>query len=305
MQDRYEAFQPIEQLSIFISYKWNEISEREADRLCQVLELSKIRPIRDKYCLQYGESIKEFMNSITMCYGVILIICDDYFYSINCMYEGITTMLNCKKTAIIRMVESSIYNMEFKQKIKKHWDEFIKGELSVGDLEKAELICNNIDDFITWISDTNSVAPNDSSQFEKELNKHIAKMSLNISSYQDMVIDLMNSKYVTISKVCEPACEERYFFRNIDFSIQNSPVQEFSCFYNFVITLDRIDKKENVDIYINSVVGIEEGTMGADFSKYYFVIPKQESLETLAFEEKIGKEKSEIEYNKHRIIINL
>lgn len=37
----------------------------------------------------------------------------------------------------------------------------------------------------------------------------------------------------------------------------------------------------------------------------HFVIPKQESLDTLAFEEKLGKGKSDIEYDKRRLIVNL
>lgn len=45
--------------------------------------------------------------------------------------------------------------------------------------------------------------------------------------------------------------------------------------------------------------------MGLDFSKYYFVIPMQESLDKLAYEEKLGKERSEIKYFMRRIIIHL
>ena len=77
------------------------------------------------------------------------------------------------------------------------------------------------------------------------------------------------------------------------------------CFYNFVLSLERCDNNEHVDISINNVVGIEEGNWGVNFAKYYFVIPKQKSLDALAFEEKLDKEKSEIEFDKRRLIVKL
>ena len=100
----------------FISYKWNEISEDEANRLCKQLALYQINPIRDKYNLEYGDSIVSFMNSLKECDGVILIICEEYFFSINCMYEGITAMKNCKKKSLIRLVENSIFTDKVKRK---------------------------------------------------------------------------------------------------------------------------------------------------------------------------------------------
>ncbi len=67
--------------------------------------------------------------------------------------------------------------------------------------------------------------------------------------------------------------------------------------------MEKYDTKERVDIYINNVVGIDKGNCRENFSKYYFVIPKQNSLDNLAFEEKLGKEKSVIEYDERRIVI--
>ena len=75
---------------------------------------------------------------------------------------------------------------------------------------------------------------------------------------------------------------------------------------NFLIIIqEKYDTNELIEIQINNVVGIQQGCMGLDFSKYYFVIPMQESLDKLAYEEKLGKERSEIKYFMRRIIIHL
>lgn len=109
---------------------------------------------------------------------------------------------------------------------------------------------------------------------------------------------------IVISDVCDLVGEERYNYKNIYYFIQESPVKYFKCFYSFIFILERCDIKENVDISINNVVGIEEGNWETNFSKYYFVILKQSSLDTLAFEEKLGKDISEVKYDKRRIIIS-
>lgn len=305
MKERFEALSVDKETSFFISYKWNEISEKEADRICKQLALYQINPVRDKYRLKYGNSIMSYMNSLNECNGVILLICDEYFFSINCMYEGITAMQNCKNKTLIRMVDSSVFSNEFKRKIAEFWDDFDATGMLGADKEKLKKVRENYQKFVFWISDTNSVNPDNTMQFVNELKKHIAKVFLESFNYSNMVEDLISSKEIVISKVCDPVCEEFYHYKNIDYSIQESPVEYFKCFYNFVLSLEKCDTKELVDISINNVVGIEEGKCGINFSKYYFVIPKQESLDTLAFEEKLGKDKSDIEYDKRRLIVNL
>lgn len=79
MKECFETLAVKRKIDFFISYKWNEISEDEANRLCKQLALYQINPIRDKYNLEYGDSIVSFMNSLKECDGVILIICEEYF----------------------------------------------------------------------------------------------------------------------------------------------------------------------------------------------------------------------------------
>lgn len=82
MKECFETLAVKRKIDFFISYKWNEISEDEANRLCKQLALYQINPIRDKYNLEYGDSIVSFMNSLKECDGVILIICEEYFLGI-------------------------------------------------------------------------------------------------------------------------------------------------------------------------------------------------------------------------------
>lgn len=303
MKECFETLAVKRKIDFFISYKWNEISEDEANRLCKQLALYQINPIRDKYNLEYGDSIVSFMNSLKECDGVILIICEEYFFSINCMYEGITAMKNCKKKSLIRLVENSIFTDKVKRKVAEFWDNFDETKVLGDEKEKLKQVRENYQEFVFWITDTNVVKPDDIIQFEKELKKHVEKVFLESYNYYNMVEDLINSKKDQISKVCDPICEEYYYYRNINYIIQDSPVEYFKCMYNFILLLEKYDAKELVNISINNVVGIEEGNFGENYSKYYFVIPKQESLDTLAYEEKLDKDKSEIEYDMRRITI--
>ena len=305
MKEHLEPLTIERHFDFFVSHKWNnKISDEETKRICEQLVLYQINPIVDKYNLKYGESIVAFMDGIKKCNGVILLICNDYFFSINCMYEGITAMKDCKNKTIIRIVESSIFSNDFKGSVAKFWDECDETKmLGEEDKQKLKKVRDNYQEFVFWISDTHVVKTNDILQFEKELNKHIEKVFLEGSNYYDMVEDLNSSKKVAISKVCDPVGEEYYYYKNINYLIQDSPVDYFKCIYNFTLSLEKYDTKERMDIYINNVVGIDKGNYGENFSKYYFVIPKQNSLDNLAFEEKLGKEKSVIEYDERRIVI--
>lgn len=303
MKERFETLTVKRKMDLFISYKWNEISEDEANRICKQLVLYQINPVRDKYNLEYGDSIVSFMNSLMECDGVILIICEEYFFSINCMYEGITAMKKCKKKSLIRLVENSIFTDKVKRKVAEFWDNFDETKVLGDEKEKLKQVRENYQEFVFWITDTNVVKPDDIIQFEKELKKHVEKVFLESYNYYNMVEDLINSKKVQISKVCDPVGEEYYYYKNINYIIQDSPVEYFKCIYNFILSLEKYDTKELVNISINNVVGIEEGNFGENYSKYYFVIPKQESLDTLAYEEKLDKDKSEIEYDIRRITI--
>lgn len=290
--------------NIFISYKWNEISEKEMKIISNKLMLIQINAIVDKYNLKYGNSITEYMTNLIYCDGVILIICDDYFFSMNCMYEGVMAMKEMKNKTIIRMVENSIYEPRQKEKIKKYWNNYDETGIIGSEKNKLKMVRENYQEFIAWITDTNTVRPNDITQFEKELDIYVSKVYFESDIYTNMVSDLIVSKSVVISKVCDTICEEYYRFKNISYSTQESPINDFKCLFDFKLILEKINTNEIVKMPIKNVVGIESGNLGEKFAKYYFVIPRQDSLETLAYEEKFKKDKSKIEYNRRRITIN-
>jgi hypothetical protein len=304
MEEYFEKLSVERRLDFFISYRQNTISKLEVDNVCNYLVLFEINSVRDKYKLEAGDSINDFMDSLTECDGVVLLICSEYFFSINCMYEGITAMQNCKNRTLIRMIECDVYSNDFKKRIVEFWNTFDKNGILDKDKKKVEKVLENYQEFVFWISDTNSVNPNDTIEFKKELKKHIGRVFLENYNYINLISDLVTSKEIIISKVCDPACEKCYYYRNINYSIRESSVEYFRCFYDFVLTLEECNTNRLVKIFIHNVVGIQEGTNGKKFAKYYFVIPKQESLDTLAFEEKIGKERTKVEYDRQRVIIN-
>lgn len=75
----------------------------------------QINPIRDIYKVKPGNSIMSYMDSINNCHGIVIILCNEYFFSINCMYEGITAMLNRKNMTIIRLIESNSYHSRIQE----------------------------------------------------------------------------------------------------------------------------------------------------------------------------------------------
>lgn len=305
MEEKFEKLLNEEkERNIFISYKWNEISEKEMKIISNKLMLIQINAIVDKYNLKYGNSITEYMTNLIHCDGVILIICDDYFFSMNCMYEGVMAMKEMKNKTIIRMVENSIYEPRQKEKIKKYWNNYDETGIIGSEKNKLKMVRENFQEFIAWITDTNTVRPNDITQFEKELDIYVSKVYFESDIYMNMVKDLIVSKSVVISKVCDTICEEYYRFKNISYSTQESPINDFKCLFDFKLILEKINTNEIVNMSIKNVVGVESGNLGEKFAKYYFVIPRQDSLETLAYEEKFKKDKSKIEYNRRRITIN-
>lgn len=304
MEEYFEELSIERKIDLFISYKQNTISEAEVDNICSNLAFFQINSVRDKYKLENGDSINDFMDSLTECDGVVLLICNDYFFSVNCMYEGITAMQNCKNKTLIRMMECDVYSNDLKNRIVEFWNAFDKNGILDKDKKKVEKVLKNYQKFVFWISDTYSVKPDDTIEFKKELKKHIEKVFLENYNYSNLVSDLVTSKEIIISKVCDPTCENSYYYRNINYSIRESPVEYFRCFYDFILTLEECNTNRLVKIFIHNVVGIQEGTNGKKFAKYYFVIPKQESLDTLAFEEKIDKKRSKVEYDRQRITIN-
>ena len=177
MEERFEPLVTNLQLNFFISYKWNEISKKEADNICNQLNMFQINPIRDIYKVKPGNSIMSYMDSINNCDGIVIILCDEYFFSINCMYEGITAMLNRKDKTIIRLIEQTVITQEFRKTVSKHWNDYEKEEMPDYDKEKFRIIKDHYQEFLTWICDTDLVSQE---EMFKEAKKNIEQATKNL-----------------------------------------------------------------------------------------------------------------------------
>jgi hypothetical protein len=72
---------------VYISYAWRGDSERVANELDEAFEKRGIVIVRDKRDLGYKGVISEFMKEIGRGYAVVVVICDKYLKSDNCMFE--------------------------------------------------------------------------------------------------------------------------------------------------------------------------------------------------------------------------
>lgn len=95
--------------SVFISYKWEDESERLVDQLEDILIQNNIEVVRDKKDLGYRESIKKFEKRIGQGRCVILVISDGYLRSEHCMYEllCVDENKNLRKRVLPLILESA------------------------------------------------------------------------------------------------------------------------------------------------------------------------------------------------------
>jgi len=72
---------------VFVSYAWGGESETLVDQIDQALQARGLKIIRDKRAVGYKSSIRAFMERIGQGNCVIVVICDKYLRSPNCMFE--------------------------------------------------------------------------------------------------------------------------------------------------------------------------------------------------------------------------
>ncbi len=74
--------------SVYISYSWRSARDSGTfDQLVACCEASEIEVKTDKSEIKYGQSIREYMDKLAEGNAIILVLCDFYFKSPNCMYE--------------------------------------------------------------------------------------------------------------------------------------------------------------------------------------------------------------------------
>lgn len=70
---------------IFISYSW--ANKKTADKIFYDLTFVGFKVIKDDHTLEYNDRISEFMKRIRQADFALVLICDNYLKSFNCMTE--------------------------------------------------------------------------------------------------------------------------------------------------------------------------------------------------------------------------
>jgi TIR domain len=114
---------------IFISYKWGGRGEDVVNHLDEAFQSRKVTIIRDKRNVGYKEDIKKFMECLGRGKCVIVVICDQYLRSHNCMFELIQIAKNgnfCDRIFPIVMNDARINKADEQLKYLEFWNEEIE-----------------------------------------------------------------------------------------------------------------------------------------------------------------------------------
>lgn len=84
--------------SVYISYSWGaEKRHPLVDELLAALKSKGISVKRDSNAINYGDSIRAYMDELAAGRAIILVLSEEYFKSPNCMYELREIYLNSRK----------------------------------------------------------------------------------------------------------------------------------------------------------------------------------------------------------------
>jgi hypothetical protein len=161
---------------VFVSYAWEEKSEKTVDKLERAFKKHGINIIRDKKDLEYTGSIEEFEKRIGQGQCIVLVISDKYLRSKHCMYELMLVKENRdlpKRVFPIVLSDASIYDENKRLEYIHHWDNEIKkfnkaikntDELTnvrgfIEELEKSNRIRDEFDQLTSLLKDMNALTP--------------------------------------------------------------------------------------------------------------------------------------------------
>lgn len=160
---------------IFISYSWT--SKKTADKIFQDLTFVGFNVIKDDQNIKYTDRISDFMKRIRESDFALLLICDNYLKSINCMTE----VMQLKKDdniwdKILPVVfkDAKIYSPIDRIQYVNYWQEkslSIENALRMLDpinataiyqeLKSYKEITQNIDEFLTTTKDKLNTSPDE------------------------------------------------------------------------------------------------------------------------------------------------
>ena len=153
------------QIEIFLSYSWN--SKTIADKIFHDLSFIGFNIIKDDHKLKYTDKLSEFMKGIRSSDYAILIICDSYLKSINCMTEVLELQKDeniWKKILPVICDNTNIFEIEKRIKYVNYWQDKAQSiEIALKNLDPInatsiyeelksyKIITQNIDGFLTGL----------------------------------------------------------------------------------------------------------------------------------------------------------
>lgn len=158
---------------IFLSYSW--ANSRIAEKIYQDLTLVGFDVIKDDYTLKYTDRIPDFMKKIRKADFALLLICDSYIKSINCMTEVMQLEKDddvwkkilpviCKDTKFYEVLDRIHYVSYWQEKSEaiesalKNIDPINATKL-YEDLKSYKAITQNIDSFLNNLKEQLNVSP--------------------------------------------------------------------------------------------------------------------------------------------------
>ena len=161
---------------LFISYKWGEESGEIADKIFIELTKRGLKVYKDTNDIEYGESVRDFMEALGEANKIVVIISKKYLKSDNCMFE-LTQINDNKKFASrifpIVLEDSNIYDpleivkyIQFWNKKIKKLEKALKSLGSAGNLIQLQTKLNqyikvraSFDTMAGVLSDLNALNP--------------------------------------------------------------------------------------------------------------------------------------------------
>jgi len=109
---------------IFLSYSWT--NKKIADKIYYDLTFVGFDVIKDDHFLKYTDKISDFMKKIRKSDFALLLICDSYLKSINCMTEIIQLQRDddiWRKILPVILKDTKFYDVLDRYRYVKHWQE--------------------------------------------------------------------------------------------------------------------------------------------------------------------------------------
>jgi TIR domain len=114
---------------VYISYAWGGDSERVANELDADFQKRGIPIVRDKRNLGYKGVISQFMKEIGRANAIVVVVCDKYLKSDNCMFELLEIAKNkdmYDRIFPIVLHDADIYNPVKRTTYMKYWEGALK-----------------------------------------------------------------------------------------------------------------------------------------------------------------------------------